>query len=331
MMIGTVILLFAVAVISSRFLRHMAFLSQSIPCGASPPGHLRVVSMNICMTRFSDMAPSSWTLQDQLDALQRELLDSDPHIIAIQEAPDANFCPFENYVLMGSKPSHMGYTSIMLKRDLAEHASLVETPYNLPVVLIKLQTHPALTSPLYIASVHLTPSKTGQARRRHQVQLLQEAAVSDSKKNNINNNDPLSQQKQPTILFMGDTNMREGLQDAPLANDWKDAWIELGADEATRYTWDTIDHRYSEERNKGLFWNAYYGHTTKPQQQRYDRMYYYPAESSSVLQVDSFSFVAHRPLDSETRLHFLSDHFGIQATFRVKRTVYSSTWISINS
>jgi hypothetical protein len=107
------------------------------------------------------------------------------------------------------------------------------------------------------------------------------------------------------------------VESPPLA--LRDAWKDAGADPATEFTWDTLDHRDAE----GGSYNEYYGPSTRSYRARYDRVYYRngsgsgnPAAAAAVLRPARFELIASRPIPL-SRNHFLSDHFGVYAEFEL--------------
>jgi len=284
----TVILVFLLCV-QAVFVRH-PLLSGSRPLEII---ELRLVTMNIAMMEPSEAAPSDWTTEKQQQVLLDQLLGSDPDILCIQECPQSDCMEqaFPHLTRIMSKPSHMGYTSLFVKKNftltpVAGPRISIHTPAVIATFLY--QDHPVLA----IASVHLKPFKTGSVLREQQVKELISAADDEG----------------IPLLFAGDTNMRDS-EDSTMEKtfDLKDIWREAGAEANSQYTWDTIDHR----REGGAF-NQYYGSSTRQYQRRYDRIYVHGANVS----VTTFELLANRPIGS-SKDHFLSDHFGISAQIKI--------------
>jgi len=142
---------------------------------------LRIVSMNIAMAVPSKEAPYSWLSDNkntpQINALQKELLESDPDILALQECPGSDwardlFSSF-GFEQVGSKRSHAGYVVLLIRKALSWHEM---TRYDessgtndLPMVAACLVSGSHNQFHLVVASVHLEPFQEGSFIRQHQV------------------------------------------------------------------------------------------------------------------------------------------------------------------
>jgi len=256
---------------------------------------LTVVSMNIAGCQPSREAPRGWGHQDATKAIRKELLKTNPDILALQECPGgvvwASKC-FPGYQALGATRSHMDQVVLLVREGIqAALAPIVfdtEEPLDhVPAIMAKL-THQ--DRQLLVASVHLAPFGEGKHERQMQMKALIRSAGS------------------VPLIIAGDTNMR-------VAEDYVmekhlhlvDVWKQSGAWNATKWTWDTKDH--------GSYFNRYYGDSTREYVARYDRIYASLLPASK-LSVQSFELIANRPVAN--KFHFLSDHFGISTTFEIK-------------
>ena len=269
---------------------------------------LKMVTMNIAGLVPSQSAPDSWSTALQKEALRAELLASDPDIIALQECPSQDWAAsgiFNSdnnddndktmYRLVGSAPSHAGFVSLVVRAGL--DATLLDLGEDyVPIAAATVSWH---GKQIVVASVHLQPFEQGSLRRKEQITTLMAASAAAD-----------------ALIFAGDTNMRDS-EDATMEESLHlmDAWKVAGASESTRFSWDTMSHMYGEDKKKSSEWqNLYYGAATRAYQRRYDRVYIRgsPLQQQPVLQVHvpAFDLIANQPV-SESRYHFLSDHFGI--------------------
>jgi endonuclease/exonuclease/phosphatase family metal-dependent hydrolase len=257
---------------------------------------LTIVSMNLAGCQPSRSAPWDWNQQMSTDAVRTEILKSDPDIIALQECPGgvkwAERVLGDSYRALGATYSHADQVVLLVKTGI--QAELVPLP-GLPAVMIELQYGDNCR--LLMASVHLAPFKQGAYERRSQVEALLKQASS----------------KSYPLLFAGDTNMRAS-EDEVMQVDLQllDVWKMAGSNPATKFTWDTIDHR-----RDGGFFNQYYGEDTRQYTARYDRFYVFTANSSIEVEIaPSFELLANKPMTS--KLDFLSDHFGMSSQINLK-------------
>ena len=266
---------------------------------------LRLVSMNLANLESSAAAPTNWNPQQQLEAVKHELLQTRPHILALQECPSARWASEtfggDGYIAVGSVASHAGFVSLLIQKDIFESYSRVGNFHfetRTPAVMAKLQLRSTTgLKEIFVASLHLEPFEGGSTVRRKQILALKKV-VGDK----------------ALLILAGDTNMRdeeEEYLDATQASSLRDAWKDTGASPETRYTWDTIDHHGA----RGF--NEYYGKNTRQYQRRYDRIFYHvPETTTTSLQATEFTLIANTPMEN-TSNHFLSDHFGIAVSFRV--------------
>ena len=276
--------------------------------------NFRIMTMNIAEMEPSRSAPRNFTRKEQQQLLWQELLRTNPDILCLQECPDGQWWhkdPFagwlSDYEHVTSRASHAGSTTIWVKRGiglipmpakrLSAHTPAAMTIFAAvaPAAVQPPTSHgnpEVVASPprpvLAVASVHLEPFDSGSDRRQRQVQNIIQAAMG------------------VPLIIAGDTNIRDN-EDLVMEQtlSLQDVWKQAGRDEQLRYTWDTMDHRAT-----GGTFNKYYGASTRQYQRRYDRIYVHGAKHHWT--VPSLELLAHRPIGS-SRLHFLSDHFGMAA------------------
>ena len=263
---------------------------------------LKLVTMNIAGMEPSQSAPESWNYAQQQEAILREVLRSDPDIIALQEAPSATLPSglFDHddktYRQLHSVPSHAGYVTLLVRSEMETSAMKLES--NVPISATILSWEDRR---LVIASAHLAPFQQNSAQRQKEVETLIQGATNAATAGLAN-----------ALIFLGDTNMRS-FEDQTMENDLGlvDAWKKAGSSPETRFSWDTMPHGQGDSAWR----NLYYGHRTRAYQNRYDRVYIKDllrgsSPSSLHVHVPAFELVANKPV-SESRYHFLSDHFGI--------------------
>lgn len=257
---------------------------QQVDTISDSSARLRIISFNIAGNQPSAAAPSNWNGQEQV--VMTELLNIDPDVICLQESPSRDWAAmkFSNYTFVGSRASHAGYTSLLVKKDY--NVEPVNLHSSIPGVMGRI-TFDTRKHQLFVASVHLEPFKQSASRRRNQVQGLLNAACSSP------------------LVWTGDTNMRDHEDDfmeeiLGLTDIWKSA----GSNLRTKYSWDTVDH----QNDGGGYFNEYYGSLTRQYRQRYNRIYVHGAETTA----HSFKLFANSPI-GDSKKHFLSDHFGVAA------------------
>ena len=297
---------------------------------------LKLVSMNLSECKPSAEAPSSWNLDRVTEAIQEELLKSDPDILALQECPSEYFLGKKQdggvegwlektfggnsnsnsnsnggYSTIGTKRSHAGYVALLVKKELLlstnqgqgqvqVSVSRADVPFMVPAVMAKLKFHlSSATTSVMIASCHLEPFGEGASLRKQQMENMVLASAPSSL----------------PLIVAGDTNMRVA-EDYTMEHElgFQDAWKLAGADPATKFTWDTLDHRTGNQDDGS--YNCYYGQNTRQYHSRYDRVYIHthPQNNENLnVSVPSFQLIANRPI-APSQTHFLSDHFGIATT-----------------
>jgi endonuclease/exonuclease/phosphatase family metal-dependent hydrolase len=217
---------------------------------------LTLVTFNVAGCEPSQAAPKSWTENDSVRAIQKEVLTSNPDIIAIQEIPmhyfrthptsnndDDNIFP--GYKVVGTKSSHAPHVVLLVRKEM--NATRIDSTSirHLPAVVGELQfdvgsgmsqttTHlqqqqhllQRQQCRLWIASVHLEPFGEGASKRKQQLKSLVKAA----------------NRQQIPLIIAGDTNMRVSEDSvAENASDrgglgLVDLWKLAGSDIRTKYT-----------------------------------------------------------------------------------------------
>ena len=239
-----------------------------------------------------------------IDALKKEIMNTDPAIIALQECPDGSEWAkktFPSYQVIGSTYSHADQVVLLVKNGIqAKQVSVggrrLVGGSRLPAIVAEMKFN---NRHLLVASVHLAPFDEGEYKRKMQMKTLLS----------------LSESRSMPLLVMGDMNMRDR-EDDTMENELGllDAWKLAGSNVDTRYTWDTVDHR--NEISEGTF-NQYYGKRTRQYQRRYDRIYVSTATGTVGFAVSpTFDLIANRPMTTE--IDFLSDHFGMASQFNLR-------------
>ena len=191
---------------------------------------LTLVTYNIAGCQPSKMAPSSWTMNDSVQAIKSEILKDDPDIIALQEIPEqyTKTILSEGYKLVGTKWTHAPYVALFVRKGI----DVKRIKSNSPAVVgeVQFMFHDKQQQPqqhrLWIASVHLEPFGEGASDRRRQLQSL----VKEANK------------EQVPLIIAGDTNMR--VAEDPVAENGADRgglgltdfWKLAGSDFRTKYT-----------------------------------------------------------------------------------------------
>jgi endonuclease/exonuclease/phosphatase family metal-dependent hydrolase len=260
---------------------------------------LRVVSMNIAELVPSKEAPEEWNMSLAEERLQRELLATNPDVIALQECPSKKwvemFLSFKDYKpIPTTKPSHAGYVALWIRSDwMAQPVSLGI----LPAVAAQVELSDGRV--LWVASMHLEPFEEGSQVRNDQLAVLLQHAKNS---------------KASFAIFAGDTNMRD--EEDRVAEEillLGDVWKVAGSEPLNRFSWDTTEQLGQQ--------NRFYGSKTRAYQRRYDRIYYYhhaaANDDDNRVTVPYFRLIANTPVGS-SKFHFLSDHFGIAAEIKIE-------------
>ena len=114
----------------------------------------------------------------------------------------------------------------------------------------------------------------------------------------------LSQNPECTVIFGGDTNLRDiEVKQVGIPDEISDAWESCGKAEETKFTWDT-------SVNDNLDWP----YPNKPKL-RFDRVYVRSGQNNSCLEPLEFSLIGKERLASGV---FPSDHWGIWCSFGKK-------------
>lgn len=284
---------------------------QASPNDASQSSSsLTFVTMNIAGCVPSQMAPDSWTQKDSIEAIRNEIISRNPDIIALQESPGGVEWVgpiFDGYKALGATYTHADQVVLLVKNEIK---AILIPMAGLPVVMAELEFETSRRGRLLVASVHLQPWKTGDGRRKKQMEAIVEAAKSRSL----------------PVVIAGDTNMRQ-TEDSIMEGDLGllDVWKLAGSNPSTQFTWDTVDYRstffaglwqyFVGSETTEVYFNQYYGQDTRQYTARYDRIYIYNTNDSIEIKATdetlkvTFDLIANKPMTSD--LDFLSDHFGV--------------------
>jgi endonuclease/exonuclease/phosphatase family metal-dependent hydrolase len=206
---------------------------------------LSIVSFNVAGCEQSKRAPSSWSVEDSLIAIEQEIVRKSPDIIALQEVPPFALdrrSIFPNYQIIGSQSSHAPYVVLLVRKEIP--AKRIHLDGHIPAVVAELQMSMSgkieedsygvgrdRLITLWVASVHLEPFQSGAERRRQQLQSL----ANKARLAHI-----------PALFIAGDTNMRVS-EDKVAENEkngglqLKDFWKLAGSNIETKYTVSLID------------------------------------------------------------------------------------------
>ena len=305
-------------------------LSPNFNRTSCPLEEFSIVSWNINLLRPSSSAPEFWRSDNSGDLVIKEkclidsIMSSPPDVIALQEMPTQDWASTwlnrivndVSYAQVGeAKPSHSGYVGIFVRQDLFPKSTKIShIPNNNPSVAVKLKLSmlpytmkesekddnvKEKSVCVIVASSHLAPFNENAFSRLLQMQALLKSLINP---NDTGHN---------FYIFAGDLNMRSA-EDYKFENDagvpLLDAWKVSGAVKDTCYTWDTF---------KNHFWPNGFRYRC-----RYDRIYFYNsisdfhAKDAVHLKVTKFGLVGDEPLLEHGGIHhYLSDHFGMRATF----------------
>jgi endonuclease/exonuclease/phosphatase family metal-dependent hydrolase len=264
---------------------------------------LTIVSINLAACEPSQSASWDWNQQRSTNAVQLEILKSNPDIIALQECPGGSqwaIRVFPAYQAMGAIYSHADQVILLVKQGIS--AEEVSVDMGLPAIMAELRIG---KRHLLVASVHLAPFRGGSSKRKAQLEYLLQKASSLSL----------------PLIIAGDTNMRVS-EDHTMEDDLKllDVWKLAGSNPGTKWTWDTVDHTNTGFMSNwfgeaGGYFNKYYGPSTREYSARYDRIYIATRVGDLEIKNATFELIANQSLTN--KYHFLSDHFGISSTLEL--------------
>jgi len=241
---------------------------------------LTIASFNVVKYKPSDEA-SDWSKSDSLKAVQKEILRDNPDIISLQEHAEK---------VVGENDFFPGYTVIrsddntvlLLVKD-GINAERVDLPNHRRATMAKLTWD---NRELLIAAVHLKAGGDSDSAEKRERQMRDLVNLAES----------------TPFVIAGDTNMRE-VEGDKIEKELKfvDLWKEDGGKEENKHTMDTLLHCF--HRNFPYTFRC-----------RYDRIMAKDVEDLN-LQVSTFKKFANKPITNNR--HFLSDHFGLVATFEL--------------
>ena len=205
---------------------------------------LRALTWNICGDTKAWRAPvddKDWSAEDKRAALQQDVLELQPQIIALQECASEEALPrlLERYTLVGAAKSHANYIHLYPLKKL--EATRMEISGGVPAVMGCVQVG---TMTLCIAAVHLSPSPHSAAQRKYELERVTAAVPDDS----------------DALLVLGDLNVydgsegpqlwqKRGLKDAEYAGD---SWNPR----ANKFYENQADLRKGEKFDRVLFRGA---------------------------------------------------------------------------
>ena len=137
-----------------------------------------ILTWNISLARASYTAPKDWKETDSAENRQviANLVRShNPDILALQEIPDPSWLPmivsFETYIPLGSVQTHCGFTTLLLRPQIAKK---IQHVYQVGPSIIAFWKEGTIK--ISISSSHLFPGKGGSAERRDQYAALWKCA-----------------------------------------------------------------------------------------------------------------------------------------------------------
>ena len=256
-----------------------------------------VMSWNIAMGESSYSCPAEWSKKRQFEALTNVVRRHNPDILALQEVPNEEWIrPWKQklgYVSTTVTASHCGLVMLLIRRPLSR--SVISKVSIGPAVVVTLRC--AGTFDLCISSMHLFPSKSNAFRRREQLKSIVSWCKSQT-----------TSSRRTYWILCGDTNMRKSeetaVENLASCQETKtpgllDAWKSIGSLKDTRFTWDSHRNKFHQEC---------FSFTC-----RFDRIYTHRSDGQ-LLRPNSFSLVGNT-LASSSSGHYLSDHFGLLASF----------------
>ncbi|MAA79799.1 MAG: hypothetical protein CL916_11115 [Deltaproteobacteria bacterium] len=244
-----------------------------------------ILTWNISQANASHAAPTDWKDADGAEnrtVISNLIRSHNPDILALQEIPDPSWLPmivsFDAYIPLGSAQTHCGFTTLLIRPQLAKN---IKNVYQVGPSIIAFWKNKSIT--LSISSSHLHPGKGGSPERKEQYTALWQCA---------------NQQNATHMVFAGDMNMR-GHEDANMESichpPLHDVWKKIGTHQ-NKWTWNTKINHYHKNR---------FAFTA-----RFDRIY-----STSNIEQKSLRLVGGTPLSNPH--HFASDHFGLCAQMMI--------------
>jgi len=205
----------------------------------------------------------------------------------------------EGYQCVGTRHSHCDFVALLIKREWIHHTT-VRGGIGAPAVIAIVNF--ASDRKITFGSCHLAPYNGGKDERLYQMETILQNVENDA-----------------NFILAGDVNMRKAEDLTFETLGVRDAWKETGETYGCKFTWDSTDHSPKDRPGTTGPHNRYHGPNAFQFKCRFDRVYFRGADLSA----DSFNLMANQPLT--TPFHFLSDHFGMVATFRARDTGDSQT------
>jgi len=238
-----------------------------------------ILSWNISNCKPS-AASINWSKDQNANEIRAQILNLDPDIILLQEAPQYFCQSFEDYLYQNplgevlKSTSHCPFVFVLIHKRLKPSisSSVNEEGFILVNATLSIAGGPTAFT---LASFHLAPYKENTKARIAQLECLRHHA-SDCESIHI---------------FGGDSNMRKAeWAKTTLSGCYRDAWEECGSDQKTRWTWNSKINHYHKDGHKFAC--------------RFDRVFSIGSQKQKVVAKDFRVLGSHRTW-------FLSDHFGI--------------------
>lgn len=244
-----------------------------------------LLTWNISQAHPSHAAPKEWKEIDSSEnrhAIANIIRSHNPDILALQEIPAPDWLPmivsFDTYIPLGCVPTHCGFTTLLIRPQLAKN---IQHVFQVGPSIVAFWKEKDIN--ISVSSSHLYPGKKGASERKAQYTALWQCA---------------NQQKATHMVFAGDMNMRmdenttmESISNPPLM----DVWKEIG-NRRNQWTWNTKVNHYHKNRTAFTA--------------RFDRIY-----CTSNIEKKSLKMVGSKPLSNHN--HFASDHFGLCANMMI--------------
>lgn len=271
---------------------------------------LKILTWNIAMENSSHLAPASWNSTKQRAAIVDVISESEPDIIALQEiSPSGTLADMLtkklDFVETSTAKSHCGIVKLLVaKKNLR---SRIENVTSIgPAVVVKLRA--SAERVVFVASMHLSPFRTNYLLRKSEIENVVSWCRAQAQKESTS----LSSSSSPVLycgLLCGDTNMRKVEEnliekiayDAAKRVTLHDAWKTVGMPRDSKFTWDSYANKFNAECFSFRC--------------RFDRIYTF--EERGILRPKEFDLVGNVPVANSGGRQYLSDHYGILATFDV--------------
>jgi endonuclease/exonuclease/phosphatase family metal-dependent hydrolase len=180
---------------------------------------LKVLSWNIAECRPSHDAPAVSRCEQ---AILREMLSHEAHILCLQESPSASWTPAclqQTYDCVGASESHCGFTQLWIHKNLFYQHLESKGLSVAAIVLVGNQ-------PLGISSSHLAPSKENASSRLKQVTNLVQCFSAT-----------------PNFVIVDDFNMRQAEDKAMGGLGLQNVFKVAGCPQTANFTWNSHQNK----------------------------------------------------------------------------------------